>query len=308
MLNHLTAVGDLNGIAVHGSTLDLEQYRCRKDRVVNALDQLADLARRLHTPAIATELKLTIADLESEVFRLVVVGEFSRGKSTIINALLGERVLPSSVQPTTAVLSMISGGPESTYTLHFHDGPPRTITVEEFTKLVAPGEPGRRNPDSRARYEERLRELRSIALVRIKHPSPFCTAGVEIVDTPGTNDLDPLREQITYEFIPRADAVLFILSAKSILMQSEIDFVTDRILKADIQRIFFLVNFTDLLSVADSLFRAQTRYATAFEIRHGEDCTRITLMFALSCCLIRDDARSKHGHPYSTRSAFGPIV
>jgi hypothetical protein len=63
--------------------------------------------------------------------------------------------------------------------------------------------------------------------------------------------LDPLREQITYEFVPRSDAVLFVLSARRILAQTEIDFLRDRILKADIQRIFFLVNFADVLSDRD---------------------------------------------------------
>jgi GTPase SAR1 family protein len=236
--------------ALEDCTLQLGQYHDRRGKVIGLLNRISAAAERLHVSALMPEITRLTKDLQSEVFNLVAVGEFSRGKSSVINALLGEGVLPMAAKPTTAVLSVISAGAKPSYCLSFHDGSSRTITAEEFASLVAPAKPSRRDEPGLLRYEATLRELRNVALARITYPSPICTAGVEIVDTPGTNDMDPMREQITYEFIPRADAVLFVLSGKSILAQTEIDLLK-RIVKADIQRVFFLVNFADLLTDAN---------------------------------------------------------
>jgi len=130
-------------------SLELGRYHDRRDNVVQLLNRLSAVAERLRASHLTSEITLLIKDLESEVFRLVVVGEFSRGKSSVINALLGERVLPTKVEPTTAVLSMISAGDEPSYRLHFHDGTDRTITAEEFALPVAPREPGRRDEHRR---------------------------------------------------------------------------------------------------------------------------------------------------------------
>jgi len=71
---------------------------------------------------------------------------------------------------------------------------------------------------------------------------------VEIIDTPGTNDLDPRREEIANRFIPRSDAAILVLSAKQPLAKSEEGFLKERILASSIQKIFFAINFKDTLN------------------------------------------------------------
>jgi GTPase SAR1 family protein len=231
---------------------ELTHFRALKQRIVSQLDLLTLIAEELHAETVSVELEKTKCDLETELFRFVVVGEFSRGKSTVINALLGERVLPSSVEPTTAVLTKIQGGASRCFRLRYRDGrADESISAEQFKTLVAPPKPAQRDKEQRRLYEQKQGELRSLALIEIIHPGSICDEGVEIVDTPGTNDLDPLREQITYDYIPRADAVLFVLTARQALTQSEYAFLQNRVLKSDVARIFFLLNFADTLDPDD---------------------------------------------------------
>ena len=230
----------------------LDDFKQRRDYISVQLGDLAQIARELDLERLVTELQKTQADIRKEAFRFVVVGEFSRGKSTVINALLGDRILPASVEPTTAVLTKLHGADQKTFKVRFRDErPEHEITFQQFRDLIAPVQPRRTNKEQCKRYEEQLKEVRSIARIDISHPAWVCKEGVDVIDTPGTNDLDPLREQITYEYIPRADAILFILSAKTPLAQSEVDFLVNRVLKTDVARIFFLLNFCDTLDKND---------------------------------------------------------
>jgi GTPase SAR1 family protein len=243
--SHLCAWGLLN-------SFELSDFRARRQSISAQISLLIQIATDLNLEAVAAELEKTNNDMAAEVFRFVVVGEFSRGKSTVINALLGDKVLPSSVEPTTTVLTKIVGGQNTAFRLvHRDDRADLEITRDQFRALTAPPEPGQRDREQRRRYEERLIELRSLSMVEVSTPAQICQAGVEIVDTPGTNDLDPLREQITYDYIPRADAILFVLTARMGLSQSESDFLQNRVLKTDVARVFFLLNYADTLTPGD---------------------------------------------------------
>jgi len=234
------------------NSFELSGFRSRQERITGQLKTLAEVARGLAVESLALELDNTRREMLKDTFRFVVVGEFSRGKSTVINALLRDRVLPSSVEPTTTVLTKVAGGKSKSFNLLHRDGrADQEITFEQFCELVAPFQPRRSDREQCQRYEERLKELRNLSMVEISCTAPICNEGVEIIDTPGTNDLDPLREQITYDYIPRADAILFILSAKTPFTKSESDFLINRVLKADVARIFFLLNFSDTLSKKD---------------------------------------------------------
>jgi GTPase SAR1 family protein len=189
--------------------------------------------------------------MREEVFKIVVVGEFSRGKSTVINALLGARVLPSSPRPTTALLSCISFGETPRFAVHFRDGRSAVeVSSEYLAKLVAPPEPLLGDDESAREYEQASRQLHEIAYLQIHYPCELCRSGVSIIDTPGTNDLDQAREEITYKYIPNADAVLFVLSAASPATASELEFLRDRVMAADLGKIFMVMNFSDTLDTA----------------------------------------------------------
>ncbi|TKY52619.1 transmembrane GTPase FZO [Spatholobus suberectus] len=121
-----------------------------------------------------------------EPFLLVIVGEFNSGKSTVINALLGERYLKEGVVPTT-----------------------NEITFLRYTDLDIEQQRCERHPDGQ--YICYL-------------PAPILKE-MTIVDTPGTNVILQRQQRLTEEFVPRADLLLFVISADRPLTGSEIDFL-----------------------------------------------------------------------------------
>jgi len=149
------------------------------------------------------------------------------------------------------VLTIIQEGSEPKYRIEYRDGSQIELTRERFLEIVAPVEPDTSDPEDVARFNAEVANLAKVDVVRIEYPTALCAQGVEIVDTPGTNDLDVARERITYEFVPRADAVVFVLSARQILSEKELTFLTGRILKSDIGRLFFVINFKDFLDTPE---------------------------------------------------------
>lgn len=204
--------------------------------------------------------------LQDEEFTVVVVGEFSRGKSTFINGLLGTRVLPSLVRPTTAVLNVITHNPTPSIHLHFQEtNTSKSISEEQFKKLIAPKEPLEGDEESEQEYKQQVEFISQIKYAEIGYPLPFCENGVRIIDTPGVNDLDPAREQITNTIIPTSDAAIFILAATKILSESERSFLRDRLLANDIHKIFIVINFKDLLKSEEEIEKVMTYARTELE-------------------------------------------
>ncbi|WNS46312.1 dynamin family protein [Paenibacillus sp. MMS20-IR301] len=238
----------------------MSSYRARRKQIMDAIDEVGCTARELKAESVERVLQVTKEGLADDVFRIVVVGEFSRGKSTFVNGLLGRRVLPSSANPTTTVLSKIVYAEQQYYRLHYRDGRDiMSVTEAEFQSIVAPEEP---DPDDLLMLQQRdhaLQEYGAVSYAEIGYPAALCQGGVELIDTPGTNDLDAAREEITYKFIPEADAAIFVLSTRPPLTETELDFFKDRILKADIQKIFFVVNFKDRLATSEGQEKVMNR-------------------------------------------------
>jgi small GTP-binding protein len=137
------------------------------------------------------------------LFLLVIAGEFNSGKSSFINALLGERVLPEGVTPTTDRINLLRHGPEIT------ERPLEAYLLE------------------RTHPAELLREL-------------------NVVDTPGTNAVIRRHEELTSDFIPRADLVLFVTSADRPFSESEREFLEQ--IRQWGKKIVFIVNKIDILA------------------------------------------------------------
>lgn len=229
--------------------LNLKDYESKKQKSLSYLNEVLDISQELNVSNVSQYLVETIKQLERDSFLLTVVGEFSRGKSTFINALLGKNVLPSKVKPTTAMINRIYYQDTPGYSITFRDSkkPRKAIDEASFRKLCAPREPDEDDVEDVQRYNEELEFFKEIAMAEIGYPNHFCKAGVEIYDTPGTNDIDEAREEITFKFVPKSDAVIFLLSATTPFGASEKEFLKDRILSEHISKVFFVVNFKDRL-------------------------------------------------------------
>lgn len=228
--------------------MELKKFNEKINNIIDLYLKINDIADKIDENTTKENINKSLEVLRKDNFNMVVVGEFSRGKSTFINALLGERVLPSATKPTTTVINKISYSNEEKYTIYFRDNrEPKSISKEQFKDIVARVEPDFDDEDEIKEYNENLKLLGEIAYVNINYNSEICHEGIDIVDTPGTNDLDQAREEITFEFIPKSDVAILLLSANQILSESEISFLNERILANDIKKIFFVINFKDRL-------------------------------------------------------------
>ena len=211
----------------------LEGFRERKLDVTVALQELSDIAGGLGAKSLKERLdRDLVKKMEEDRFHLVVVGEFNHGKSSFVNALLGETVLPVGVTPTTAAIHHLKYADAPEATVVYSSGKRETIPFGE-TKRFAVG--GGTSPDD-------------VDYLEVGYPAPLLKERILLVDTPGVNDLSLQRADITYSYIPRADAVLFLLDAGQILKESERQFLQDKLLKASRDKIVFVITKWDILN------------------------------------------------------------
>ncbi|MFO8133112.1 MAG: dynamin family protein, partial [Thermoplasmatota archaeon] len=167
------------------------------------------------------------------------MGQFNAGKSTLLNAMLRTDVLPTKIFPSTAILTFIRCGEAPKATIFFpRSKEPRSLTVEDFNAAycLKPGEP-------EALKSQRFAEVDHAV---VEYPIPLCRHGVELVDSPGLNEVEH-REKITLDYLHEADAVIFVFHASSFWTDCERRYLDDHVLPAGLDHIFFLVNWWDLV-------------------------------------------------------------
>jgi predicted GTPase len=237
----------------------------RKTAIRGVLGDLAAAAEAAGLPWIARDVRETrLPKLDEERFSVVVLGEFNHGKSTFINALLGGPILPTGITPTTAILTHIAHGARASATLVGDDGARRSIDVGALGDwltvdgLGASGEGDRAKVANAKGGEAKGGDTKSsgkgvagVHHVELTHPAALLEDRLTIVDTPGVNDINEQRAEITYGYLPRADAAVFLLDATQILTASERQFLEERILRSTRDRLLFVVAKVDLLSEAE---------------------------------------------------------
>jgi small GTP-binding protein len=213
----------------------------RKAAIRGVLADLANAAEAAGMVTAARDVRETrLPKLDEERYSVVVLGEFNHGKSTFINALLGEAVLPVGITPTTALLTHLTHGKRTTATLVMEDGARRPVEVKALGEWLTVE--GQQKPPSAAP---------SVHHVEITHKAPILENRLTVVDTPGVNDINEQRAEITYGYLPRADAAVFLLDATQILTASERQFLEEHILRSSRERLIFVVAKADLLDAAD---------------------------------------------------------
>jgi small GTP-binding protein len=196
-----------------------------------------------------------------ELFLLVVVGEYNSGKSTFINALLGDEVFAMGDLPTTRAISILRYG---------EAGPPETIGPNLLL------------------YHYPLEVLRDL----------------DIVDTPGTNSIERMEEEITREFVPRADLVLFVTSLLQPLTASELDFLTH--IREWGKKVVFVVNGIDRRNTDEQLDRVRDYLTREVSARLGDSTPTLYLVSALKALREKLAGRpelQQDDSPYSDASA-----
>jgi GTP-binding protein EngB required for normal cell division len=196
-----------------------------------ALDRLEEAARLLERSGVTIEVAEARKQLVDQLLEVAVVGEFKRGKSTLINALVGREVLPVGVLPLTTVPTVLERG-EPGCEVHFGNGRSEQHPLDAVERFVSE----ERNPGNRMGVE--------IVVVRLH--SPILDEGVRIVDTPGVGSIFGHSTVSTAAYLPALDAAVLVISADPPISEGEVAFLKD-VLEHAVE-LFVVLNKADYLS------------------------------------------------------------
>lgn len=199
-------------------------YRELQEALENQLSHLAALPEMK-----GAHISGLLEKLQQNRFHLVVLGAFKRGKSTLINALLGEAVLPTAVVPLTSVVTILGYGEKLDIEVHFQNGQRRRITQPELVEYIT--EKG--NPRNRKGVRE----------VEIAFPSEYLRDGVRIIDTPGVGSVYSHNTEVAYNYLPQVDAAVFVVTVDPPLSAAEQEFLKD--IREYVHKLFFVLNKID---------------------------------------------------------------
>jgi small GTP-binding protein len=202
---------------------------------LEVLDELLFLAEGLLAETPRRHLVAARTRVAGDRFNLVVLGEFKRGKSTLINALLGRDVLPTGVIPLTSVVTTIAAGNDDRLRVYFHDGREQDRPLGELAEYVTES----RNPANRLGVDH----------ARVEFEHELLQAGLELVDTPGIGSIHSHNTDVARGFLPRVDAALCVLDANQPLSEGERELFREAAER--VPRLLLVINKIDHLDRAD---------------------------------------------------------
>ena len=214
--------------------MDLKEYEQRKFMLTEIVRSAQEI--KTEDREAASEASSLLARLAEDRFNLLIVGRFSRGKSTLMNALLGGDYLPTGIVPLTSVITAVRYGSRTQVVLNFMGGGlPLEIPLSRLPEFVTQKE----NPGN----------AKKIAVAEIQLPVELLRRGLYFVDTPGLGSAIIENSLTTERFLPQADAFVLVTSYESPLSEEEYR-ILERIRSAE-KRLFVVLNKQDTISEPD---------------------------------------------------------
>jgi ribosome biogenesis GTPase A len=203
--------------------------------LLGLLDELLDCSGELLSASSREALRDARERLSQQRLNLVVLGEFKRGKSSLVNALVGRELLPTGVVPLTSVVTTIGFAATDTLVVRFSDGREEPRPLSELSDYVTEA----RNPHNRRRVQS----------AHLTVFSELLRGGLRIVDTPGVGSVHSHNTAAARGFLPRVDAALCVLDVGQPLSEGERDLLLE--LAERIPRLFVVVNKADQLTAEE---------------------------------------------------------
>ena len=211
----------------------LRQYTLTKQQIADLVRESKQVFERSKFEAPADQCRDLLVKLAEDRFNLAVVGQFKRGKSSLMNAMIGRDLLPTGLLPLTSAITALCYGPKEKIILKRAGWVlDQEIELQKLADYVTEqGNPGNQ---------------KGVIEARIEMPVPFLRRGLYFVDTPGIGSSRQANTATTYDFLPQADAVILVTSVDAPLSESEENFLRD--IQAYVRRLFVVANKIDLLS------------------------------------------------------------
>lgn len=224
------------------------------DRFVELVQEHPSLPPELAVEAIALRDRLSTGQ-----FHLAVLGQFKRGKSTLINALLGAEILPSGVLPVTLVPVFLRAGTQPDLEIHYQNGRgAEHHPLDRLSEFVNEAN----NPENQ----------KNVNRVELLYPSDLLHSGIVLIDTPGIGSTLQHNTDTTLDFLSHCDAAIVVLSADPPITAVEVEFL--RQLQPHVAHLFFVLNKIDYLD-ADSAAVARRFLCRALQTSLGIDAPSI---------------------------------
>lgn len=208
---------------------------------IDALEELTALADEAGAVSIVRDARALLERVREGRFFVACLGQFKRGKSTLINALLGEEVLPSGGAPVTSVVTVVRFGERRARVRigvdEWHD-----VAIEALSEYVAESQ----NPEN----------SKGVTGVEVFCRSSFLERGLCLVDTPGIGSVFAGNTEETRSFVPHVDAAVIVLGGDPPISGDELELVKD--VAKRVQNVVFVLN------KADRLNESERREAVAF--------------------------------------------
>lgn len=183
----------------------------------------------------ADEIEHLFEQITKRRYRVAVIGEFKRGKSSLINTLLGTEILPTDILPTTAVINRIVYDTNQKIIIKFKNGQVKETGIEEIHKYAT------KLDSQKEKTADTIREI------VVHYPSVFGRNNIEILDTPGLND-NEMMSKTTIEVLDKIDTAIVVISAVMPLSMTEQKLVCDLISQKNIYHLTFVITFIDRIS------------------------------------------------------------
>lgn len=193
------------------------------------LQRLADLAQELGSDRAHQEAEALARRIAEGRFYVACVGQFKRGKSTLLNALLGERILPTGVLPLTAVPTVVRYGSSRGARVRFERSTWTDIQLEDLAEYVSE----ELNPENK----------KGVVAVEVLSPDPLLAQGMCLVDTPGLGSIFAGNTAATQAFVPHVDAAIVVLGADLPITGEELTLVKK--IGAQVANLFIVLNKAD---------------------------------------------------------------
>jgi hypothetical protein len=216
---------------------ELRTYADRRLELADMIRAALHLARRFGDEQAENEARDLLSRLAGDTFRLAVVGQFSRGKTTLMNALLGGPFLPMGALPMTSVITRVRYGSRPKAIVRRRaSGLGAEVPLVQVARYIAQA--------SATRAEQQ------VVSVEVEVPAEILRLGFEFIDTPGVGSAIEISTATTRRFLPQADAVIFVTGFDSPLTQAEAGFLADAARHAG--KLFLVLNKRDLVSGQDA--------------------------------------------------------
>jgi GTP-binding protein EngB required for normal cell division len=210
----------------------LRHYTLTKQEVAASVRAAKQLFQTCGAQEAAERCRALVVQLAEDRFNLAVVGQFKRGKSSLMNAVLGRDLLPTGLLPlTSAITTLCYGSTERVVLRRKGWALEQEVPLAQLADFITE----RGNPGNEKGLEE----------ARVELPLPFLRRGLHFIDTPGIGSARHQNTATTYAFLPQMAAVIFVTSVDAPFSEAEERFLVD--IRGQVRQLFIVVNKMDML-------------------------------------------------------------